>query len=312
MIKFLCVKKGPVSRYLERWGKPLRDELVHQKYDSFFRQHRSFLRRSLRISYREQRLYSTYIFSDLERLEPEELETLSAIWLQLQGSWPSIRLLNDPSRVLKRLPLLNKLHLEGVNSFDAHPIVPGQIPKPHRFPVFIREADDHCGPTSDLIFSQEELERNIAEMRRAGEPGKNPIVTEWISTKDAHGQYKKYAAFRIGEEIIPAHILASRYWLVKGSRSIVPSEEEAADELRYLQTNPHREELLAIFEMAHVDYGRIDYGFHEGRLQVFEINTNPVLLKASEPQLVRRKCKQFVAERLLAAFEDLVKGEVLP
>ena len=37
---------------------------------------------------------------------------------------------------------------------------------------------------------------------------------------------------------------------------------------------------MAVFELANIQYGRIDYALHDGRIEVFEINTNPWSLSA--------------------------------
>ena len=57
------------------------------------------------------------------------------------------------------------------------------------------------------------------------------------------------------------------------SSDAVISEENA-----YLDANPHESELREIFELADIEYGRIDYGIKGGRIQVWEINTNPTVL----------------------------------
>ena len=46
-------------------------------------------------------------------------------------------------------------------------------------------------------------------------------------------------------------------------------------ELDWAQANPHAAEVAAVFRHAGIGWGRIDYGLHRGRIQVFEINTNP-------------------------------------
>jgi hypothetical protein len=43
----------------------------------------------------------------------------------------------------------------------------------------------------------------------------------------------------------------------------------------YLQAHPHEAELRKIFDLANIEYGRIDYSLLNGKIQVWEINTNP-------------------------------------
>ena len=42
-----------------------------------------------------------------------------------------------------------------------------------------------------------------------------------------------------------------------------------------MASNPYAERLRPAFEAAGIDYGRADFGFRDGRLAVYEINTNP-------------------------------------
>jgi hypothetical protein len=55
------------------------------------------------------------------------------------------------------------------------------------------------------------------------------------------------------------------------------------EELDYVSQNPHQEQLLKIFELAHVDYGRIDYSIKNGKVQTWEINLYPTIGRESRP-----------------------------
>jgi hypothetical protein len=52
----------------------------------------------------------------------------------------------------------------------------------------------------------------------------------------------------------------------------------AAEEADYLDANPHGDLLMRVFDMANIEYGRIDYTVIEGRVQIFEINCNPTII----------------------------------
>lgn len=297
MIKYLSNHHGyTMEKFLELAGPPLAEHVTVQNYQDF-------------VANKTQALCSIYIFSDLERVSPSDLENLMLFWAQLQAQPHPVRLLNCPNKVLKRVPLLQKLYQEGLNDFNVYAIHWGEIPEPKQFPVFIRQANDHGGSRSELIGSQAELEMHIDLMIAQGKWGKDPIVTEFVDVKDKEGLYWKYGAFRIGKRIIPTHILLEKHWVVKNGE-LEPSPALAAEELDYVQTNPHEKELMQIFEGANIDYGRIDYGFAKGRLQVFEINTNPVLLSPPGPKevKVREPRKVHVMKQLLTAFQDLDLG----
>ncbi|HEY6904140.1 MAG TPA: hypothetical protein VI216_07510, partial [Candidatus Acidoferrales bacterium] len=53
-------------------------------------------------------------------------------------------------------------------------------------------------------------------------------------------------------------------------------------ELEYVQSNPHAEWLRETFALANIRYGRIDYGLLDGKPQVWEINTNPTIVRRPE------------------------------
>ena len=100
---------------------------------------------------------ATYVFVDIDRLNSAELVGAGRLFRRLAAG--GCRVLNDPARVLTRFPLLRTLNRCGINGFDVFSIE--EADKPKRFPVFIRIADDHVGPVTDLIEDQETLERAI-------------------------------------------------------------------------------------------------------------------------------------------------------
>jgi hypothetical protein len=88
----------------------------------------------------------------------------------------------------------------------------------------------------------------------------------------------------------------------------------AEEEVDYLVTNPHEAQLREIFELAHVEYGRIDYAMKDGRLQTWEINLNPTIgrgLRMSsgrvppEIDAIRKVGKEHFYRRFREAWEDV-------
>lgn len=294
MITYLSTQahQYTIQWFLADWGRALTPLLSPRHYEQF-------------IQPQPQPLTEIYIFSDLERVNAQGLHILGKAWDQLLKRQPPLILLNNPHRFHKRLELLQYLYQQGINTFTAYPLNPEALPENLHFPVFLREANDHEGPRSDLLLTPTDLAQAIAEWKAQGSPGHTPIITEFIDTRDAQGRYQKYGAFRIGDTIVPAHIQTSDHWMVKASSS-EPTEELIAQEWEYIQTNPHQAELMNIFKMAHVDYGRIDYTLVEGRIQVFEINSNPTLLKPGAPKNPQRATrKAYVAQQLVSAFQAL-------
>ena len=129
---------------------------------------------------------------------------------------------------------------------------------------------------SKLLDSQAELDELIARIDRLRGGRRGRIITEFCDGSDAAGVHRKYSAFVIGPQILPRHLFFSRNWCVKCWELL--DEPLLAEERRYMAENPHEQQLRTIFELAGVQFGRIDYGVVDGRIQVWEINTNPMLV----------------------------------
>ncbi|HTQ10968.1 MAG TPA: hypothetical protein VMI31_12910, partial [Fimbriimonadaceae bacterium] len=115
---------------------------------------------------------------------------------------------------------------------------------------------------------------------------------------------RKYAAFNVGGSIVPPLLDHKAAWMVKGGGLAVPAGYDL--EWEALQGNPHCAQLARIFDLAGVDFGRIDYAFKDGRLQVWEINTNPVLtMAAGEYPRHYRKCVDTYTSHLVRLLTDL-------
>ena len=76
--------------------------------------------------------------------------------------------------------------------------------------------------------------------------------------------------------ILPRHLFFSRHWVVKDWS--VLDDALLREEQQYLATNPHERQLREIFAAARIEYGRIDYSLRDGEMQVWEINTNPIII----------------------------------
>jgi hypothetical protein len=219
------------------------------------------------------------IFSDLDRLTPEQRAALAPLHAR------QARALNDPTRSLLRYELLRTLHARGINRFNVYR--PGE--KPARFPVFVRPESGFLKAAPALLWA-------------GGEPPAGHIAVELCNTADRDGVFRKYGAYVIGERIVPRHLFFSRGWLVKSPDLLGPAEIE--EERAYVESNPHAAQLLEVCRVARISWGRIDYALLEGRVQVWEINSNPLFAfldeKASPRDPVHRIAAQGVVEALLA------------
>lgn len=229
----------------------------------------------------------TYVFTDLDRLTPSERRLAATVWHQLAGYAPAVRLLNDPARVPTRYELLRALAESGSNRYCAW--LASEDLARVRFPVFVRVANEHTGSLTPLLRTGPDLGRALRWARLRGYRLRDLLVVEFSDTSDAHGVYRKYSVFVVGDEVLPRHLFLSRRWLVK--KPDLDGEPFAREQDAFLEKNPHAASLHAICRRVGIDYGRIDYSMLGDDPQVWEINTNPTVLR--------------LAERLTEAFERI-------
>ena len=243
----------------------------------------------------------SYIFSDLERLDALPRKVLGKLWNGLQAN--GCRMLNHPERSLRRLELLDALHADGSNRFRAFRA--DTAGEPWRYPVFLRQEKEHSGARSPLLHDLQSVREAMLQLVLAGHALTDLLVVEMCDTSDPDGIYRKYSAFRIGDHIVPRHVLFSRKWMLKDMDLREPTHR--AETRDYCQNNPHEAELRRLFACAQIDYGRIDYALdHDGRIQVWEINTNPQIMRA--PQAYPQDALHFhqaFAERYLDAMHAI-------
>jgi len=245
---------------------------------------------------------AAYIFTDVDRLSTWDLELASHIYLQLKNAGVSV--CNNPATVRNRYALLRALRAAGLNDFNAYRA--DEVSADVRFPVFVRKTYGHRAPVSDLLPNREELQKVVDAAVAGGTPLENLLVIEFAAEPLKPGLYRKLSAFRIGNAIVPHISVHDSSWLVKYGKIGIAGDELYREELGLLQTNPYAEHLRKAFDIAHIEYGRADFGFYRGRLQIFEINTNPhVAPPEPHPSAVRIESMRFGWEKYLQALHAL-------
>ena len=251
-----------------------------------------------------------YVLAAMDQYSPGMAAYVAALHEALAGH-EGIRFLNHPTHTLQRFALLDALYRTGRNDFRAVRVTDEW--RGLRFPVFVRDASNHDGALSPVLHSVVDVERAIGAALVRGHLKRNLVIVEFCDTSDATGYYRKYSAFIVGRHVIPRYLSVSRTWMLKsaGSELTAPMAEE---EREYLLTNPHEQTLREIFALARVDYGRIDYGIKDGRLQTWEINLNPTIgrgLRQSSRRIprgidaIRKVGKEHFYRRFRAAWEDV-------
>lgn len=276
-----------LKQYFSQWGANLRPQVRILKYEAK--------------PWTRDALLGTWIFTDLERLRDDELQTVSDFAQRLTADPSRWRVLNDPRRVLLRYALLRDLAAAGINDFRAFKL--SELPDGARYPLFLRRENDHAGAATDLLHDPEQLQaalRNLPNVEAL-------LAVEYLPYQRSDGLFLKYSMMRIGTEMAPRHIHFSRHWLLKNQELV--DEPLMQEEDLYVRESPHRQMLWEVFQRAGIDYGRIDYTMANDRIQVFEINTNPILLHGIQDLAPRRwESQVFSAQQMNDAFSKLDAG----
>jgi hypothetical protein len=246
--------------------------------------------------------HATHVFADLDRLSYWDLELAADLYRQMKNA--DLSVLNNPARFKNRYTLLRALHTAGLNDFDAYRA--HEINSVKRFPVFLRKIQGHRAPLSGLLETRAEAERAIDAAISAGTPEENLVLVEFAAEPVRPGLYRKLAVFRIGNAIVPHLSVHDTVWLVKYGRTFGSIEDLYREEHTMLEQNPFAEHLWKVFDVAGVEYGRADFGFFKGRLQVFEINTNPHVAPAEpHPSATRVASMNLAWEKYMQALRAI-------
>lgn len=215
-----------------------------------------------------------YLFTGLEELTKTESVLVGRVRQALAAASPSTSRFNDPVRWYQRGDLLQAAFCAGVNGFRA--IRPADLLRRLQFPVFVRSESQHTGALSPLLFDRPAVLRALLAALIRGHRLADLLIVEYCHTADAAGVYAKYSAMILGSRIVPRSLTLNRDWVTKFEGRITDPPAAEAD-LRYVDNNPHEAWLRRVCELGGVEYGRVDYGVLDGRLQLWEINTNPTI-----------------------------------
>lgn len=243
-----------------------------------------------------------YILSDHELLSHDERERLEEVADSLRSAPIASMVLNHPRTVLPRIDMLKAQHAAGFNDFTAYRL--GEDLSGARLPSFVRWADDHAKPRTELLYDAEAV-RAAMEHLVAQEPGRADKVfaAEYCAEPTLDGNFVVFGAFRVGTTVFPAEWMATADW----KQSVInhPMEDWVKGTRAYFFDFPHAIELDRAFKVAGVDYGRADYALVRGRVQVYEINTNPRTSRSMGKDLA--DVTATFTNRLDAALLDLLR-----
>ena len=274
--------------WLDGYGKHLAARIRILTYEQLFAE-------------RRLPLSGCVIFSDLDRLTAEAKTALAGLHDRLREAAPGTTLLNHPLDSLLRYDLLRELHACGINSFNAYRMRDRMIPQ--RFPAFLRRESGFEHEPMPLVTDRAQAEAGFLHMQMKHGSLEDGLFVEYCETADGMGLYRKFGAFVVGDCIVPRHVFFSRKWMVKIPDLEWP--ELLAEELAYIETNPHAAPLLDICRRARIQYGRIDYAFMGDRLQIWEINTNPMVVNDTGSGDPRAAVHRRFTELVSTAFDGV-------
>ena len=246
----------------------------------------------------------SYVFLAIDQMSPTEKEIATQCWDRLSQAQAGITLINHPSQVLLRYELLTACFEKGANAFRVRRAY--DFLRCQEFPVFLRREHDHNGSLSGLLYTRQELARAIAKSLYMGYRLRDLIIVQYCDTMDGAGMFRKYSAFIVGGRILPHTLMHSHHWITKSHGRVIDAST-AREELDYVKNNPHTQWLQEAFALAKIRYGRIDYGLRDGAPQVWEINTNPTIIRTAAAGPLpeeQRRLRDPVREAFFPSFLD--------
>ena len=288
MIQFFGTRDhiDTVNQFADSWAPELKPLIRTLAYEN--------------ISFRQSLPGGICIFTDFERLLPAEMSLARRLAAAVRSFPEKYTVLNEPGRYIGRFRLLEVLHERGINEFRAHRVdsLPGDL----KFPVFLRSELDHDGPATPLLHSSDELKQALARDEfQHPSTRKHLMVTEFCDCVEADGGFRKYSVMNIGGTLVPRHVFFNRNWVVKLPPADFVDAAAFREEVNFMTNFPHAAQALEIFRLAGVDYGRMDYSLRNGRIQVWEINTNPTVVPRQEKIHSLRLAHQAESARCIAS-----------
>ena len=248
----------------------------------------------------------THVFTALDQLTLGQREMAARVIDRLASA--SVRTLNHPLRTMRRFQLLCAAYERGWNSFRA--IRASELTSKCHYPVFVRMENEHTGSRTGLLQNPQSLKLALLRLQFRGYHLNELLVVEFCNTCGGDGLFRKYSAFIVGDRIIPRAMSFSRHWIAKAGTADW-NRSLAREELDYMEGNPHKGRLREVFELAGVEYGRVDYGVLEDTTQVWEINLNPTIaprlrdMQQREQQDLRRPAKELFFSEFAAALSEI-------
>jgi len=250
---------------------------------------------------------ATYIFTDVDRLDPRGRRKAAHAYRALRSHGQKV--LNDPARMMSRFGLLRALNRAGINDFDAY--LAEALETPRRWPVFLRTEGNHSEPVSGLLNNADELDEALAKSIKKGVPLPALLIIEYAAEEVRPGLFRKLSVFRVGDRMLGYTCVHDDQWIVKYGKKDITPDELYEEEHDFVVNHRFAEQMRPVFELAGVDYGRVDFGLVGGKPQIYEINSNPdiKLRPDPSPSALRNQSNDTFRANYLAAMRLLEQTE---
>lgn len=143
------------------------------------------------------------------------------------------------------------------------------------------------------------MEKALSELRTAGEPEQGVLMVEYCAQPVKDKLFRKHSAYRIGDKTFFYNCVHEENWLVKHGTLNSATDTLYEEEQSMITNSAYHEELSRAFEIGGIEYGRADFGIVDGRVQIYEINTNPADTKPPKihPNLIRTRSQELAWEK---------------
>ena len=253
---------------------------------------------------------ATYILTDFDRLLPWHIELAGRLYCRLSSE--GLKVLNDPRAFVPRWALLRQLHRAGINDFDCW--LPAAGERPERFPAFLRTIHAHRGVESDLLHDASEAEAALQDALDRGRVLSDLVFVEFAAEPArVSGMFRKHACYGIGGEMIRALSVTESSWVAKAGTLGAASDADYSADLAAHRNDIHAPLMKRVFDLAGMDFGRVDYGIVGERPQIYELNTNPTIRwRGGHPNADRSAAETLLRKSVVEALADLVPSEPGP
>ena len=245
---------------------------------------------------------ATYIFTDFDRIDFWTRELAAKAYRDMKRA--GLTVLNDPASALTRLPMLKRLKADGLNSFSVWDAETDGLPD--RYPVFLRTRAAHRGALSDLLATSEDVQDALNAAVDSGLCRADLMFVEYCAEPIGEGLFRKLAAYCVGDRVITGMSVHDETWHAKYGKEGVANEALYLDEMEAVKTNRHADAIAAHFKAARIAFGRADFTLVKGKVEVYEINTNPNNSRILEhPFPLRVETDALFHQRLAEALQAL-------